>query len=396
MPHAHLAALAAAAVKSKRLLSSMFLLCLTIASSPVQAQTQAAQVDQVDHLLQAQIQKRGIPGLQVAIVQRGRIILLRAYGLESVESAVPVTNRSIFPLNSITKTFTGVAAMQLVEAGKLDLDAPASRYLDNLPTPWRAITVRQLFSHTSGLPDIVDEELRLLVDGDEAASWAKVQALPLEAAAGERFKYNHTNYVLLGRIIDKLAGKPFTQLIKEQQFDVVGMPTTGYFDARDVVPHIARSYRYVNAAEGGKKLNTRYEVWAPSLLTATGINTTAEELARWTIALQQGRLLHSKAALKTLWTPARLNDGSTAGFSSFINGYAIGWPTVERAQHRALVSGGGARAALAIYPEDDLTIIILTNLLGASPVQFVDEIAALYLPSMQVEQSAPPRPASAR
>jgi len=387
MQRGQIAVPAAGRAKPGRLLRAACVFLLGLASLPLQAEvspaSQAPQAADVERFLQAQMQQRGIPGLQVAVVQHGKIVLLGAYGLASLEHSVPVTDRSVFALNSITKAFTGVAGMQLVEAGKLDLDAPVSRYLDGLPAAWRAITVRQLFSHVSGLPDIVDDELRLLVDGDDEASWAKVQTLPLEAAPGARFKYNHTNYVLLGKIIDKLAGEPYTQLIAERQFAVVGMPATGYYDARDVVPNIARTYRYVGAGDGAKKLNTRYEVWAPSLLTATGINTTAEELARWTIALQQGRLLHSETALKTLWTPTRLNDGSAAGFSRFINGYAIGWPTAERAQHRALIAGGGARAALAVYPDDELTVVILTNLLGASPVQFVDEVAGFYIPGLR-------------
>lgn len=390
MSRANIASFAVGTVKRKRLLGAVCLLLLGFASSSLHAQapsgSQAPQAADVERFLRAQMEKRGIPGLQVAIVQHGKIVLLAAYGLASVEHSVPVTDRSVFPLNSVTKAFTGVAAMQLVEAGKLKLDAPVSRYLDGLPVAWRAITVRQLFSHTSGLPDIVDDDLKLLDDDDEASSWAKVQTLPLDFAAGDRFKYNHTNYLMLGRIIDKLAGKPFTQLVAERQFDVVGMPSTGYYDARDVVPHIARTYRYVKASDGTKKLNTRYEVWAPSLLTATGINTTAEELARWTIALQHGQLLRTKAGLATLWTPTRLNDGSTSGFSRFINGYAIGWPTAERPQHRALVPTGGARAALAIYPDDDLTVVILTNLLGGSPESFIDEVAGFYIPALRAIQ----------
>ena len=94
-----------------------------------------------------------------------------------------------------------------------------------------------------------------------------------------------------------------------------------------------------------------------------------------------------KATLQALWTPARLNDGNTAGFSAFINGYAVGWPTVERSQHRAIISAGGARAVVAIYPEDELTVVILTNLLGASPVQFVDELAGLYIPALRASQA---------
>lgn len=363
------------------------LLFLGFMSLGIHAQSVAAEPHSpevgVERFLLAEMRERGIPGLQVAVVQQGRIVLLRAYGVASVEHSVPVTSESVFPINSITKGFTGVAAMQLVTEGKLDLDAPASHYLDDLPASWRAVTVKQLFSHTSGLPDIVDDELRLLVDGDEAASWDKVRTLPLQAPAGERFAYNHTNYVLLGRIIDKLAGEPFTRFVTERQLQVAGMPATGYHDARDVVPHAVGMYRYVKAADGSRQLNTRYELWHPALLTATGINTTAEDLARWAIALQEGRLLDGEAALNTLWTPARLNDGSTGGFSRFINGYAIGWPTVERAEHRAIISGGGGRAVLAIYPSDGLIVVILTNLVGASPVQFAEDVASFYIPGLE-------------
>lgn len=391
MLSSHLTAHATRKPTSRQLLRTAGLLVLALSSLSLHAQTAPAsappQAHSVEQFLQAEMARRGIPGMQVAVVQHGKIVLLRAYGLANIENSVPVTDRSVFPINSITKAFTGVAAMQLVEAGKLDLDAPASRYLDNLPADWRAITVRQLFGHTSGLPDIIDADFQLLVKDDEAASWAKVQTLPVEAPPGTRFKYNHTNYFMLGRIINQLAGEPFTQLVKQGQLDVVGMPSSRYADASDVVPHSASMYLYKKAADGSKTLTTRYEVWSRDLFTATGVNTTAEDLARWTIALQQGQLLKSKGALKTLWTPDRLNDGTTAGFSSRINGYAIGWPTVERPQHRALMSGGGARAGLAIYPDDDLTIIVLTNLLGASPVQFIDEVAAFYIPDMRKPES---------
>jgi CubicO group peptidase (beta-lactamase class C family) len=317
------------------------------------------------------MKQRGIPGLQVAVIQRGAIVWRGAFGLASVEHGVPVTDRTVFQINSITKAFTGVAIMQLVEAGALELDAPISRYVDDLPQSWRAVTVRQLLAHISGLPDIVDDDFNLVAAGEDAA-WAKVQTMPLEFPPGEQFKYNQTNYLLLGKLIDKLGAEPFTRFIAKRQFEVVGMRSTGFHDARDVVPHFVRTYRHV-----GEVLNTRHELWPSRLLTAAGITTTAEELARWTIALQRGQLL-SKASVAAMWTPARLTDGSTRGFGPRLDGYAVGWPTAERPKHRAVMPTGGARAVLAIYPDDDLAIVILTNLLGASPESFVDEVAAFY------------------
>ncbi len=339
----------------------------------------------VETFLRHQMQRRRIPGLQVAVVRHGTIVLLGAYGLANIEHSVPVTDQTVFPVHSITKAFTGVAIMQLVEAGKLDLAAPVSRYLGGLPAAWGAVTVRQLLTHSSGIPDIWDANARMIADGEEAA-WAKVQTLPTEFAPGERFKYNQTNYVLLGRIIDKLSGKPFAEFIRERQFDAVGMPLTGFGDSRDVVPHISGSYWYFRNAGLARLPTDRIEHhlldWPPSLRTAVGVNTTAEELARWVIALQKGQLLKAKTSLTTLWTPGVLNDGSSGLSGGLINGYALGWPTVSRPEHRAVAPTGGMRAALFVYPDDDLAVVILTNLIGASPQTFVDGVAGYYVPDM--------------
>jgi CubicO group peptidase (beta-lactamase class C family) len=160
-------------------------LLLGLACLSVHAQT--ADTEAVAAFTQAEMKRLQIPGLQLAIVQHGRIVFSEAYGIANVEDAVPVTTRTIFPVNSITKAFTGVAVMQLVENGKLDLNAPISAYLTGLPAAWKRITIRQLMTHTSGLPEIIDDNLKLIdSDGDEAA-WKKVQSLPMTSAPGTQF-----------------------------------------------------------------------------------------------------------------------------------------------------------------------------------------------------------------
>jgi CubicO group peptidase (beta-lactamase class C family) len=121
--------------------------------------------DDVATFLQSEMRKRGIPGLQVAVVQNGKVVLLGAYGLANIEDSVPVSDHTLFPINSATKSFTGVAAMELVEDGKLDLAAPVSQYLDALPTGWRAVTIRQLLTHTSGIPNIVNPNTGKFITG---------------------------------------------------------------------------------------------------------------------------------------------------------------------------------------------------------------------------------------
>ena len=361
---------------SPRIKSSIIVLLLFIFTNSIYAQA-----DSIDVFVQQEMQKRKIPGLQLAIVQNGKIIKTGNYGLANVQDSIPVSNKTVFSINSITKAFTGVAILQLVEAGKLNLSSPVSEYLDGLPAAWNSVSIQQLLSHTSGIPDIVDEEESTLIFPTAEMSWKKVQAMPVDFLPGEKFRYNQTNYVLLGMLIDKLSGKPFTEFIKNEQLLKVGMTKTirsGFGATKDIVPHTAGGYRYAQ----GKLINMFFS-FPPFLQTAAGMSSSATELANWIIALQNVQLLKQKSSLDALWTPARLNNGQTGGFSNLLNGYAAGWPIIARSEHPAAAAVGGGRSALFVYPNDDLSIIVLTNLAGGSPDAFIDELAGLFIPDMK-------------
>ena len=117
--------------------------------------------------------------------------------------------------------------------------------------------------------------------------------------------------------------------------------------------------------------------------TAAGVQSTATDLANWIIALNTGKLLKQQSSIETLWTPAKLNNGKIGGFNKLTNGYALGWPTVTRDEHPAVAPVGGGRSALFIYPKDKLSIVVLTNLMGANPDRFIDEIAGFYIADMK-------------
>lgn len=340
-----------------------------------------AQTDNIDNFVKNVMQKRNIPGLQLAVVKNGKIVKLGNFGLADLQNSIPVSENTVFIINSITKAFTGVATMQLVEAGKLNLSVPISTYLNDLPEAWKNVTTQQLLSHTSGIPDIVDEETNILVPESEIASWEKVKTLPIDFQPGEKFRYNQTNYLLLGRIIDKLSNMSFTEFIVKEQLQKVGMPNTiraGFGGSRDVILNSAGEYRFTK----GKYTNMYFSL-PPTLQAAGGMGATAKEIANWIIALQNKQLLKENKTLAALWTPAILNNGKTGGFDSLLNGYAAGWPTVERAEHPAVAPVGGGRSAIMVYPKDNLSIIVLTNLNGAFPEQFIDELASFYIPEMK-------------
>ncbi len=343
-----------------------------------------AQSADVESFLKREMKELRIPAMQVAVVQQGKIVLNKSYGWANLQDSLPANNKSVFAINSCTKAFTGVAIMQLVEEGKVELSAPVSRYLEGLPVTWQPVTIKQLLTHVSGLPDILHvfnpgtHGLGGL--GNEAAAWEKVMALPMDAPTGEQSLYNQTNYVLLGKIIDKVSGEPFARFFDERQFQIVGMPNTHFGDSRDIIPHFAPTYFFKNTIDGENlnedKLTNNYSEFPSFQRTGSGLNSTAEDMANWIIALQQGRLLKTKTALNTLWTAGTYNNGTPTP-------WALGWGLTKfRAKHKAVGMSGGGRSAFLVYPDDDLAIIVLTNLGGSSPENFIEELAGYYNPDI--------------
>ena len=319
------------------------------------------------------MQEQRIPGLQVAVVKDGRVVLSESYGLANVENRVPVTATTRFPINSATKSFTGVAVMQLAQAGGVDLQAPVSNYLPDLPSAWRGIRIRQLLAHTSGLPDILDEQ-GLIGGGSEADAWTAIKPLPMDAPVGERFAYNQTNYALLAQVIAQQGGMPYEQYVATHQFAVVGMPSSTFGDSYDLTPNAATMYSYFPRKTDAKGDPERLSHWfydmPRGLWSGGGIQTTADEVARWMIALSAGRLM-SAANVQAMWVPEKLNDGSDGDWGA-------GWPVLATAPHRQVAARGGARAAFVVYPDEGLAVIVLTNLVGANPQNFIPGIAAFY------------------
>ncbi|MFZ6673300.1 serine hydrolase domain-containing protein [Undibacterium sp. Xuan67W] len=329
--------------------------------------------EQARQLIQTTMEARRIPGLQVAVIKDGQLVLSENYGFANVENRVPVTGQTLFPLNSATKSLTGVAIMQLAEAGLVDLNAPASIYLEDLPKAWRQIRVRQLLAHTSGLPDVVDQP-GPTTGATEASMWKSVKMQPLNSPSGESFSYNQTNYGLLAQIIAKQSKVPYEEYLADRQFAVASMPLTTFGDSYDPVPNAATIYSYFPRGTLAPNDASRLSHWIydipHSLRAGGGIQTTATELAHWVIALSSGRFI-SEASMRSMWTPERLNNGSNGA-------WAAGWPVLASGSQREVAGIGGNRAAFILYPDNGLAIIVLTNLVGGNPERFIPKIAELY------------------
>ena len=363
--------------QTMRLAAPRHLLCLLalLLFHPVSAL--AAKRDAADEatrsFIASTMKERGIPGMQVAVVKDGRVVFSEAQGLANVEYKVAATPTTLFPINSATKAFTGVAVMQLVEAGQVDLDAPISTYLQQLPAAWQGIRVRQLLAHTSGLPDIVDAQ-GLIGGGSEAQAWQLVEARPMQALPGEQFVYNQTNYGLLARIISQRTGKPYEDYLAASQLQPLGMTHVAFGDSYDLLPNAATMYSFFprssDAADAPKRLSRWFYDMPQGLWAGGGIQTTADDLALWLAALLQQRVLRADS-LASMWTPERLNNGKEGD-------WAAGWPVTGPSGKRQVSSFGGARAAFVVYPDEGLAVVVLTNLVGANPQQFTGQIADFY------------------
>ncbi|KMQ63096.1 hypothetical protein ACM46_14245 [Chryseobacterium angstadtii] len=370
----------------KTLLNSFLLTIAVIFPKDYTAQKRS---DSIDTFIRHKMQELKIPGLQLAIIRNDKIDQLSSYGLANIEHQAATKNNSVFSINSMTKAFVGVAIMQLQEQRKLKTDDVISKYLTDIPENWKKITIKQLLSNTSGLPNNIDEKEQVLGEGIESKNWEIVKTLPIEFTPGEKFSYNQTGYYILGKIITQLSGIHFTKFIEDNQFKPCQLLVTRFGDSNDIIENNAGAYSTIINNDGqwinDGKLHNAFATFPLFFRTATGILSSAEDLSKWLLALQTGKLLQDEKSIKELFTTVKLNNGNIGGFNKLTNGYALGWPTVVRPEHPAAAPVGGMRSALFVYPQDHLSIIVLTNLQGANPEWFIDEIAGYHIPDMKAE-----------
>ena len=214
---------------------------LILSFSNLMMSQDAATAAKVDEVVRYEMEKRQTPGVAVAVVKDGRVVLAKGYGLANVELQVPVKTETVFQIASVTKQFTAAAIMMLVESGKLTLDDKVGKYITNAPASWSGITIRHLLTHTSGLTDYPDGfDYRHDYTEDELIK--AIESVPLAFQPGEKWEYSNAGYVTLGVVVRKVTGKFWGDFLQENIFKPLGMTTARVISEASIIPNRSSGY----------------------------------------------------------------------------------------------------------------------------------------------------------
>ncbi len=325
----------------------------------------------MEAMLSAQF-KRGEPGATALVARNGRIIYSGAFGKANLELGVPMQTATVFKIGSITKQFTAVAILQLMEQGKLSLQDEITRFIPDYPTQGHRITVEHLLTHTSGIVNysaIRDTQYVGAADLTPLQLIDRFKDQPMRFAPGTRWEYSNSGYALLGHIIELLSGMTYGEYIEQHVLRPARMLNSHYGNDIRLVMNRADGY----VARDGGFVNASYlSVTHP--YAAGSILSTVEDLFKWNRALLSNKLL-TKETLERAWKRFKLVDGSETR-------YGYGWRIGYIQESPSLWHGGMVNGfiTMALYlPNEDVFVAVFSNCESNSPEDITAKLAALAI-----------------
>ena len=339
-----------------------------IAWVPATAQTNTAlpadKIAKIETAISSLMSRQSIPAMSVAIVEDNQIRFQRGYGMADMENFVPAKALTVYRIASVSKSLTAVAAMQLAEKGKLDLDAPVQKYVPSFPTKNFPITTRQLLAHLSGIRNYKPGE------GERTNRYnTLIDALgifkddPLDFEPGTRFGYTTFGYTLLGAVIESASGMTFADYLRDNIFKPAGMQHTQVDDLFALIPNRARGYTPRVFAQFDGNYRNPVLMDSSYKIPGGGLVSTAEDLARFAIAAQNGVLIKPETFAE-MSKSQKTRDGRETGYGySWYVGVSGGFSSDPDS-----VSHGGVQpgftSSLWLLPKKRFAVVILTNLEG--------------------------------
>jgi CubicO group peptidase (beta-lactamase class C family) len=321
--------------------------------------TAQAQTDKIDRLMQNVMVQAHISGAAVALIRNGQVVRISSYGTANSEYNISVTSETPFQIASTGKIYTAALVMRMVEEHKLGLDDAVTKYIPDAPSTWKAITVRNLLSHASGLASVqVDSNVVATADVVHLAFKTQVLAQP-----GERARYDSFDFTMLQYLLERVSGKLFAQLMKQELFTPTGMNCSAFDMAEEHgpqrfatdIPGRAEYYRWLSTYN-----QRRWFLYSQYAYAAGGVYSCVQDMATFLAQIDAGKLL-SRSSLTEIETPAHLLDGDAI--------YSVGWVVGQYRGHRWIGhSGGPSFSDVMYFPNDHLGIVVFTNQQKLHPI----------------------------
>ncbi|MEY2395025.1 MAG: hypothetical protein QOF94_1370 [Acidobacteriaceae bacterium] len=326
------------------------------------------------------------PGLSVAIVEHGEYEWARGFGFADLENNVPASEHTLFRLASISKSLTATAAMQLVERGRLDLDAPVQKYCPSFPEkPW-PISTRQVLGHLGGIRHYKADSQDNAESGNTKHFDDPIQAGlnffkddPLVAQPGTSFHYSTQGFTVVGCVIEGASGARYVDFMRQNIFIPSAMEQTQADDRFAVIPYRTRFYEKKDSGvvRNADFLDSSYKI------PGGGWLSSAEDMARFEVAILNDKLIR-RSTRDRMWTPLKTSDGSA-------NTYALGWGWGKQNDNEVAGvghTGGqqGTSTAIVIAPDERAGVVVLMNMEG----QEAGDLAREILNIISVSVSAAP------
>ena len=349
--------------------SILYLFVLTLLA-PQEAYSQSFEM-KVDSLLQNKFQSDE-PGAVFMVAKAGKPVYRKAFGKANIELNVDMNTEAVFQIGSMTKQFTAVAIMMLMEEEKLNVNEEITKYIPDYPTHGEKITIHHLLTHTSGIKDFTRMKSIMNIAKKDLSPKELVDFFknePMDFTPGEKFLYNNSGYVLLGYIIESVSGMTYEDFIEKNIFQKICMKDSRYASDREVIKN--RAYGYQQSDE---KIINKRNISFNVIYSSGALMSTADDLLKWQNALNKN-LLVSEKTKEQIFTNYTLNNGEK------IN-YGYGWHLKEINGFPSREHGGsifGFKSMGVYIPEKDIYVVGLTNCDCNSPTQITRDIAGLAI-----------------
>jgi len=311
--------------------------------------------NKTDGYLQSMMDRLKIVGLNYAVLIDNKVVHKKSFGVANAQLQVPMKLSNSFPVASISKMFSSIALHKLLSIHNRSVNETVAEFLPkrtDLPESWRKLSLKQLLSHTSGVPDQIDYQIYLAPKSEKFVIDG-MKNKPFSSVPGTEVKYNATGFLLVRIIIEKLANQGFESYMQKEYFDKLGLSSANYGGFKKVVPNRVTCYQKINSKLEMFPLN-----YSSPMYAGAGLNITINDLIKWFQALQNEQIL-SKEQLMKIWTPVKLNNGKEGYFG-------LGWEAYRLQDAYRMVGHGGAGISSFRHywnerTNQNLTVILLTN-----------------------------------